>query len=68
MNLTAETITDADIQQLKADAKARGDEATYDLCVLAGHPGQGRPTEPLPTDLAYKARQRCADILNASTR
>lgn len=63
--LTAETITDEDVQKLKAQAKGR-DNDLYDLCVLAGHPGQGTPTEPLPSDVAYKARAKLAAILNAS--
>jgi hypothetical protein len=62
--LTADTITDDQIQKLKVEAAAAGDDEMYAICGLAGHPGQGHPCEPLPTDVAYKARQRCADAIN----
>jgi hypothetical protein len=64
VKVTASTITDQQVRDIKAEAARSGDEDLYALCGLAGHPGHGRPREPLVTDLAYKARGRLAQIIN----
>ena len=68
MKLTADTITDEQIRELKERAVAVRDDETYDIC--------NRALRPLDRDAARvygdryvvnarKARARCAEILNA---